>query len=207
MDRFCTPYAKRLVIFAKAPQMGRVKTRLARGMGMVAATAWYRSACTSLINRLAFDTRWSTALVVSPDSAAPGPASWPQIWPRTIARLPQGPGDLGQRMGRVFQCLPPGPVVLIGSDIPGINGGHIAQAFAALGSHDAAIGPSTDGGYWLIGFKRIKPVGPVFKNVRWSTCHARQDTLNNLSGKTIAFLPTLQDVDEAADLDGIQTSR
>ncbi len=204
MAKLGLPYGKRLVIFAKAPQMGRVKTRLAREIGLVAATQWYRSTCASLIARLACDRRWSTSLVVTPDSAAWKSAPWPHIWPSGVAHLPQGPGDLGQRMGAVFRSFPPGPVVLIGSDIPDIQSAHIAQAFAALGSHDAVIGPSTDGGYWLIGFKRVKPVGSVFNTVRWSSSHALKDTLKNLTGRTIAFLPTLQDVDEAADLKAVR---
>ncbi len=201
-------YGKRLVIFAKAPQMGRVKTRLARELGFVAATRWYRGACASLIGRLAFDRRWATTLAVSPDGAAKERAPWPQVWPRGVPRRPQGPGDLGQRMERVFQTFPPGPVALIGSDIPGITCAHIAQAFKALGSHDAVIGPSTDGGYWLIGFSRVKPVRAAFDNVRWSSEHALADTLKNLiNGKSVAFLPILQDVDEAVDLDKVRGSR
>jgi len=193
-------FDRRLVIFAKVPQMGRVKTRLARELGAVAATQWYRNSCARVMSRLAHDPRWSTLLAVSPDSAAEARALWPQIWPPGVPRRPQGSGDLGHRMGRIFRTLPPGPVVLVGSDIPDITPAHIALAFKALGSHDAVIGPSADGGYWLIGFKRVKPVGAVFEGVRWSSPHALADTLKNLHGSSIAFLPILHDVDEAEDL-------
>jgi len=193
-------YGRRLVIFAKAPQMGRVKTRLARELGAVAATQWYRNICARVMSRLARDTRWETLLAVSPDSAAQGVALWPQIWPPGVPRRPQGSGNLGHRMGRIFRTLPPGPVVLVGSDIPDISPAHIAQAFKALGSHDAVIGPATDGGYWLIGFKRMKPEAHVFAGVRWSSQYALADTLKTLDGLSIAYLPLLQDVDKAGDL-------
>ncbi|WP_293205050.1 DUF2064 domain-containing protein, partial [Parvibaculum sp.] len=111
-------------------------------------------------------------------------------------------GDLGHRMGRLFRDLPPGPVVIIGADIPGIERHHIAEAFAALGNHDAAIGPAEDGGYWLIGLKRRPRVAEIFHGVRWSSEHAMKDTLKNIRGQnmSVATLPRLPDIDTGADL-------
>ena len=117
-----------------------------------------------------------------------------------MQRLPQGAGDLGKRMARAFYSLPPGPVVLIGGDIPGVTPAHIAKAFAALGDHDAVFGPATDGGFWLVGLKRMQIPDGLFDNVRWSTDHALADTVKSLRDLKIAYIDTLQDVDTARDL-------
>jgi glycosyltransferase A (GT-A) superfamily protein (DUF2064 family) len=118
--------------------------------------------------------------------------------------MAQGRGDLGQRMARVFRDLPRGPVVLIGGDIPGVRRGHIAGAFDRIGAHDSVFGPATDGGYWLVGFKRVKPVAPhLFESVRWSTDHALADTLPTLKGQSVGYAATMQDVDTLKDLEKI----
>ena len=113
--------------------------------------------------------------------------------------MKQGKGDLGQRMRRLFAALPPGPAIIIGSDIPAIEAGHIAQAFRLLGRNDAVLGPATDGGYWLIGLKRTPSLLAPFNRVRWSSRHALADTLANLEGKRVASAATLADVDSQDD--------
>lgn len=187
-----------LFIMVKEPRPGRVKTRLGRDIGMTAAAWWFRHQSGRLIRRLGRDPRWQTVLAVSPDHA--GLAS--RIWPWHLPRWPQGTGDLGHRMGRIFRRAPPGPVVIVGADIPGITPALIARAFAALGDHDAVIGPAPDGGYWLIGLKRgARPVPPaIFEGVRWSSATALEDTRNSLGQASIALTDTLHDVDGAADL-------
>jgi glycosyltransferase A (GT-A) superfamily protein (DUF2064 family) len=74
----------------------------------------------------------------------------------------------------------------------------IAAAFAALGRADAVLGPARDGGYWLIGFTQAQRRRLPFSEVRWSTPHARADTLANLEGKRVAMLREREDVDDAA---------
>ncbi|MCF8470586.1 MAG: TIGR04282 family arsenosugar biosynthesis glycosyltransferase [Parvibaculum sp.] len=182
---------------AKAPLIGRVKTRLARDIGGVEALRFFRNAAVSLIRRVARDPRWRTLIALSPDRAVHEPG----IWPEEISRIGQGEGDLGQRMGRLFQDLPPGPVVIIGADIPGIGRHHVAQAFAALGNHDAVLGPADDGGYWLVGLKRRPRVRDIFGHVRWSSEHALADTLANIRKRnmSVALLDTLSDIDTGAD--------
>jgi glycosyltransferase A (GT-A) superfamily protein (DUF2064 family) len=88
-------------------------------------------------------------------------------------------------------------VIIIGSDIPAIQPSYIAQAFHLLGGADAVFGPATDGGYWLVGLKKMPAPLQAFTNVRWSGPHALADTLANLDGKKIALTATLSDVDEA----------
>ncbi len=192
-------YRPRLVIFVKAPELGRVKTRLAKDIGVVEATKWYRRNCAKVICDLSADAHWQTVLCVSPDSMA-FEQSFQEVWPKGVLRIPQGQGDLGERMGRVFQRMPPGPVMIVGGDIPGITRTHIANGFATLGAHDAVFGPAADGGYWLVGQKRIAAMPDMFSHVRWSTEHALQDTLANCKGCSVAMLDELSDVDVVKDL-------
>jgi len=111
----------------------------------------------------------------------------------------QGGGDLGDRMDRVARALPPGPVVIVGADAPGLRPRHVADAFKALGRADAVFGPATDGGYWLVGMRRRPAMPDLFRNVRWSTRHALADTLANLGdGRTHVLLETLEDIDDGA---------
>jgi glycosyltransferase A (GT-A) superfamily protein (DUF2064 family) len=95
--------------------------------------------------------------------------------------------------------LPPGPVVVIGTDIPDIRCHHIRQAFRTLDRHAFVFGPARDGGYWLVGSRR-RPAEPadIFRDVRWSTEHALTDTLANLhAAQAGPPLPVLDDVDDA----------
>ncbi len=103
-------------------------------------------------------------------------------------------------MAGIARALPPGPVIIVGSDIPGIRPTHIADGFRALGHHDAVFGPARDGGYWLVGLKRRPCFVDPFPGVRWSTRHALKDTLANLAGRRIARLDTLDDIDDGAAL-------
>ena len=186
-----------LVVMAKRPQIGRVKTRLARDIGACEALRFFRSASAALIRRVGRDPRWQTVIAVAPDDAMHERG----IWPASVPRVPQGGGDLGERMGRLFRELPPGPVVIIGADIPGITSAHVASAFAALGKHDAVLGPADDGGYWLVGLRRRPRIAEIFANVRWSSEHTFGDTAKNIQGQgmSLAMIGTLADIDTGAD--------
>ncbi len=186
-----------VVLFLKEPRPGRVKTRLGRDIGMVEAAWWFRHQAARVIRGLD-DPRWRLVLAVSPDHE--GLAS--RVWPAHIPRWPQGPGDLGDRMGRVLRHLPPGPVLIAGADIPELTADHIAEGFRLLGRDDAVIGPASDGGYWMLGLKRgarAIPAG-LFRGVRWSTPHAMADTVESLAPLDVAFGSVLIDVDEVQDL-------
>jgi uncharacterized protein len=188
-------YAPRLVIMVKEPVAGRVKTRLARGIGTAAATGVYRTLQSTIVARLAADRRWQTILAISPDMAVHSP-----MMPSRAARVIQGRGDLGHRLQRLADKLPLGPIVIIGTDIPAITRADIASAFRALGRCDAVFGPSRDGGYWLVGLKRMPRLTNVFANVRWSTPDALTDTRDNLIGRRTAMLRPHDDIDTMADL-------
>ncbi len=192
-----------LVVMVKEPHPGRVKTRLAAGLGTTQAAWWFRHQSAALLRRIE-SPRWDTYLAVTPDRA--GLTS--RAWPPHLPRIPQGSGDLGSRMARLFRALPPGPALIIGADIPGVSPAHIARAFAALGAHDAVLGPASDGGYWLIGLKRSRPVPMCFlKDVRWSTDRALSDTLASMSGLTFSLTDTLDDVDDIHDLTRLSARR
>jgi rSAM/selenodomain-associated transferase 1 len=181
-----------LVIFARAPTLGRVKSRLARGIGPAAALTFYRGALCRLVRRVADDSRWRTILAAAPDAAA----RRRRLWPSPVRRAAQGSGDLGARMARVFRIMPKGAVVIVGADIPDIRASRIADAFAALGTADVVFGPARDGGYWLIGAKGAARRASMFRNVRWSTEHAFADTRANLARWKVAAVETLDDVDD-----------
>jgi rSAM/selenodomain-associated transferase 1 len=187
-----------LYIMVKQPCAGRVKTRLGRDIGMTAAAWWFRHQSSAVIRRLSNDPRWETILAVAPD--VDGLNS--RVWPRHIPRWPQGRGDLGDRMGRIFHHAPFGPVIIIGADIPNITPKLINTAFDALGNHNAVLGPAFDGGYWLIGLKRgATPVTKtLFQNVRWSHPETMNDTLRSLNTDSVKLIDSLRDVDTVVDL-------
>ncbi|WP_432817323.1 TIGR04282 family arsenosugar biosynthesis glycosyltransferase [Sulfitobacter sp. JB4-11] len=185
-----------LIVMLKEPRAGRVKTRLGRDIGMPAAARWFRHQTRQLLRRIA-DPRWQVVLAVAPDHA--GLQS--RVWPAHLARLPQGDGDLGDRMARMLRATAPGPSCVIGGDIPGVTPAHITRAFRALGDHDAVFGPAPDGGYWLIGLKHpARQRHGFLQHVRWSTEHALADSRASLPGQRIATVDTLRDVDTADDL-------
>ncbi|WP_080456708.1 TIGR04282 family arsenosugar biosynthesis glycosyltransferase [Roseovarius sp. A-2] len=192
---------RQLIVMVKEPRPGRVKTRLGRDIGMTAAAWWFRHQVARLLREVE-DPRWHLSLAVSPDRV--GMTS--RVWPAHLPRLPQGPGNLGDRMGRLLRNAPPGPVCIIGADIPGIRAAHIARAFDALGRHDALVGPAHDGGFWLIGLRRTGRVPDgLFQGVRWSTAYALRDTIDSLDGQRVALTDQLRDIDTAADLRALRS--
>jgi uncharacterized protein len=188
---------RHLVVFARELRLGRGKRRLARRIGAVAAIHFQRVALRTLLLRLGRDSRWTTWVAVTPDGGR-----LPRL-PAESRLRPQGAGDLGERMRRPMRRppvgLPPGPVVVIGSDIPDIRRHHIAEAFRVLGSYPFVFGPARDGGYWLVGARRRPGETPdIFGGVRWSTEHALADTLAHLRpGQAGPELAALEDVDGA----------
>lgn len=183
-----------VVLFARAPRLGAVKRRLARGIGARAALRFYRCTLAATARPIARDRRWTTVLATTPRFAR---ADWARFVPRGTPRAGQPSGDLGRRMEHAMRPFP--VAVLAGSDIPDLRPADIAAAFRALGRADAVFGPATDGGYWLVGMGPRRPARP-FAGVRWSTADALADTLRNFRGRRVAMLRRLQDVDTAEDL-------
>jgi rSAM/selenodomain-associated transferase 1 len=189
-------YRPRLVVMLKVPVAGRVKTRLGQDLGMTSAAWWFRHQSQSLLRRLE-DPRWEITLAVSPDRAGMIFKGWPVHLPRVAQR----PGNLGDRMKRVFRMHAKGPVIIIGADIPNIAKADIADAFQKLGSSRFVFGPALDGGYWLIGAKRTDALpSRLFRSVRWSTPHALTDTVVSLGGASVDYTSSLNDIDTIEDL-------
>jgi hypothetical protein len=184
---------RHLVLFVRAPALGRGKRRLARDIGDVAALRFERLMIARLLRRPAGDRRWHVRIAVTPDRSCREVRSWR----RGIEVFPQGRGDLGSRMRRAIAAAPSGPVALVGGDIPDIEARHVAAAFRLLGKRDLVFGPAVDGGFWLVGARRRPRLPPLFEHVRWSSPHALSDTLAGLSGRvTVGFVDTLEDVDD-----------
>ncbi len=189
------PRRPTLIVMVKEPRPGRVKTRLGREIGATAAAWWFRHASARLLRGLR-DRRWDMVLAVTPDRE--GLQS--RVWPADLPRRPQGGGDLGVRMRRLMRMVP-GPVCLIGADIPGLRRAHLGRAFAALGHADLVFGPALDGGFWLVGARRGRAVpARLFAGVRWSTEHALADSIASVRGGRVALVDRLRDVDRAEDL-------
>ena len=183
---------RHLVIFARQPRYGVGKRRLARDVGNLTALRFSRSALAGLMRRPGGDPRWTLWLAITPDR--------PAAWVRQGRPIGQGEGDLGERLTRVARALPPGPVVILGADTPGVTCADVAKAFRHLGSHAAVLGPARDGGYWLIGLRRA-PRDPLpFAGIRWSTEHTLADTLTSLVGHRVAQLQVREDVDDGPAL-------
>ncbi len=183
-------------VFTRAPRLGTVKKRLARGIGERTALRFHLATLHRLVRALAWERRFRTVLAVTPDGGhVPGL--------RGVARVAQGRGDLGVRMARLLDRNRHGRAVIVGSDIPAAGAADVLAAFRALGRGDAVFGPATDGGYWLVGWGPRKVARP-FEGVRWSSEHALADTLLRFRHRRIRLLRTLRDVDTAADLDSAE---
>ena len=201
VHRTSASFRRHLVIVVKEPVAGRVKTRLARDVGVETALRFYRANMAAVVRRLAADPRWQTVLSVAPPTACAS-----RHLPARVPRVPQASGDIGARMQAAL-ALPlgarpvTGPVVLIGSDIAAVRPAQIWNAFRCLAKNDVVFGPAADGGFWLVGLRRAPSTRDVFPEpVAWSepttlaACHAA------LHGCSVGLVETLSDTDSAADL-------
>lgn len=189
-----------LVVMAKYPSAGRVKTRLARDIGVSEALRFYRHQLRHTCRTLCDHPNWELVLSLSPDFTRRS-LSYP-----VDAVIGQGTGGLGTRMQHLFDRGgaygegAKGPLIIIGADIPGITPDMIQRAFQLLKGHQIVFGPATDGGYWLVGQRRLPHVIQPFANVRWSSPNALGDTLRNVLDCSVGYVDQLNDVDTGADL-------
>jgi hypothetical protein len=184
-----------LLIMAKAPRVGQGKSRLARDIGRVEAWRINRALHAHTL-KLSRDARWQTILCVAPDNALH--IHLPGIWPKEVARLPQGRGELGARLARMLRRRR--FVAVIGADCPGVSHGHIAAAFRALRQRPFALGPTPDGGFWILAARSGLTAARGMTPVRWSSAYAAADVMRNLGAENVALLATLRDIDTGADL-------
>lgn len=198
---------KRLTMMAKRPKAGLVKTRLAADLGKFEAAQIYRDMLTKLI--LAFGDShskidYSLEIAVSPDDAV-------DHWHDELSDpcdgwtlIPQGTGDLGYRMWRIFERqLMSGlkdAQIIIGSDLPDLDLEVIGRAFEALENNDLVLGPAVDGGYWLIGLRTplADRAVELFESMPWSSAELWDATIakaNELQ-MSVATLEYREDVDD-----------
>ena len=186
-----------LMVFVKNPELGKVKTRLAKTLGDQKALDVYKS--------LLQHTRL-VAAGVNADKAVfyHEHVEETDLWsdPDFIKCLQRG-DHLGEKMLNAFELSfheEYQQVVIIGSDCFEINAGIIDYAFKALRTNDVVLGPASDGGYYLLGMKRLHK--SLFHNKRWSGKDVLLDTVIDLKteGLTYELLDTLSDVDVATDL-------
>lgn len=201
-------YSDALIVFLKNPQPGRVKTRLSPPLTPEQACALYRN---FVLDALAQYARHLPATKVyvffAPHDAGKEvrhlvQESLPKI-ADDIQFFAQSGEDLGQRMLSAFRrLLDQGHrrVVIIGTDHPSLPAACLIEGFSRLDDNDITVGPSLDGGYYLLGLKEVH--GEYFRNIRWSTPEVLPSTLAaaHRLNKTVHRLPEWYDVDDIADL-------
>ena len=180
----------RIIIFAKAPVPGEVKTRLIPALGAKGAA--------ELAERMLADTcREAVAAAVGPVELCL--SGVPHDIPAGVALTDQGEGDLGERLWRAAARADP-PLLLIGTDCPGLDRHRLRAAAECLGSHDAVLHPAEDGGYALLGLNKLAP--SLFAGMAWSTNTVACDTIARVKalGWSLHVGDTLRDIDEPEDL-------
>jgi rSAM/selenodomain-associated transferase 1 len=193
-----------LIVVGKAPEPGRTKTRLVPPLTPDAAAELYRGLLLDAV-QLGLELGWDRTTVVHPRGAA-DPLQ--RLLPGQVRLLEQRGSGLGDALAHAFKChFVDGfeAVVLIGSDNPTLPAAPIVEACEAIEhQHDVAIGPSSDGGYYLIGMRQPHP--ELFQGVEWSTPSVYHQTLQRAraSGLSVHSVREWYDVDEPADLERLQ---
>ncbi len=191
------PSKNLLIIFYRNPQLGKVKTRLAKTLGDEKALVIYlhlSSHTRAITENLMVDKVIYYSNFVDTEDA----------WTNSIfQKKVQTGNDLGEKMQNAFATeFNNGyeKIIVIGTDCLELTNGIIQQGFDCLKKYDAVIGPAKDGGYYLLGMKKLAP--ELFINKKWSSDTVASDTINDLTrlGHNFTQLPQLSDVDEEQDL-------
>jgi rSAM/selenodomain-associated transferase 1 len=188
-----------LIVFAKYPVPGQVKTRLSKSIGVFKACNIYKCFVPVVIERTRSE-KYSTVVFFTPQEKLAQMKTW---LGNKYDYIPQSKGSLGTRLKQAFkQMFLAGAkkVVVIGSDSPLLENQIIEQAFAELDEHDCVIGPSSDGGYYLLGAKRNIP--ELFDITEWSTNVVFQKTMQQVEKQRLKakVLAEHFDIDEKEDL-------
>ena len=183
-----------LIIFTRNPELGKVKTRLAKSIGNQKALDIYKL----LLQKTKEVTQNATCdkvVYYSEKITENG------IWNSNFSKELQIGNDLGDKMKNAFEnAFKNGykKAIVIGSDLYDLEPHHIAEAFEKLNSNDAVIGPAQDGGYYLLGLKKNHE--SIFQNKEWGTSSVRKDTLKDLEKDSVHLLEELNDVDVVEDI-------
>ncbi|RFP60990.1 MAG: DUF2064 domain-containing protein [Limnothrix sp. CACIAM 69d] len=196
-----------ITLFVKAPELGPVKSRLAKTIGADFATEFYRSIGRDWFDRLtefADSQQADVRVFYAPDLGRSLVREWLDCDDRQL--VAQGDGDLGDRMARAFTtCFGQGSdrVLLVGSDSPDLPDAILTQGAEALIETGATICPTEDGGYCLVGFQRDRFLPSIFQNMIWSTETVFSETIARFqsANQPVTILPRWYDIDHAQDLD------
>lgn len=184
-----------IIIFVRNPKLGKVKTRLAASIGAEMALKTY----TLLLEHTAKVTHQvkSDKMVFYSENIEKN-----DLWtPYKCLKVKQSAGDLGKRMAHAFdQAFTMGykKIIMIGSDVFSLRSKHLETAFSALQNHDVVLGPATDGGYFLLGLKRLIP--SLFSNKKWGESSVLKATLGDLKNYNVQLIEPLNDIDTFEDL-------
>ncbi|MEP0857417.1 TIGR04282 family arsenosugar biosynthesis glycosyltransferase [Trichocoleus sp. DQ-U1] len=196
MNREC------LIVFTRYPEPGKAKTRLIPALGEEGASNLHRQMTEHTLSQVReLQSARATRVEVY---FTGGDQQLMEDWlGADIIYQPQGEGDLGQRMKSAFQtAFAAGMegVAIVGTDCPGLDAKIMAQAFEQLNGHNLVLGPAMDGGYYLIGLRRMIP--ELFEEINWGTSEVREKTVAIAIslGLAVAYLPPLFDVDRPEDL-------
>jgi len=184
-----------LIVFAKTPVLGSVKTRLAKEIGNGKALELYLHLLRKT-DRICQQIKPSLVLFYSGENTK----AFGNLF-ASFEKRKQNDGDLGIRMEMAFQWgFSQGykKVIIIGTDLWELDRPILEKAFLALENQDHVIGPAQDGGYYLLGMK--EPTPQVFKNKKWSSPSVLKETLLDLKGKSIVLLEEKNDLDTLKDL-------
>lgn len=189
----------RILIFTRAPEPGRVKTRLLPELGETAAAELHerltrRTGKMALASQLAPVDLWC-----SPDTRHP---FFRELAQAGVRLQVQAGRDLGERMQQAFAAVLPecDRAVLIGTDCPVMDAGYLQQAFEALEGTDVVVGPAEDGGYVLLGLREMQAA--LFTGIDWGTDRVLAQTREVLRARGVPWreLETLWDIDLYQDL-------
>lgn len=201
-----------LIVFAKLPEPGKVKTRLARDVGKKRAALIYSLIAKDVIDRVSKSREYNTAIFFDPPEKINEVKDW--IGEGIVESgpggsglfFPQEGGSLGERISRAFgKMFSSGAdrAVIIGTDCIELTACTIEQAFGALRDYDAVLGPAEDGGYYLLGLSFLTP--ELFQQIDWSTKFVLEQTIGRIREKGLNYklLETLRDIDNLNDLNSI----
>jgi len=186
-----------LVIFVKYPEIGKVKTRLGNDIGNKNATLLYKAMLQDTICNTSKSKNYDIALCYTPKNKRKNLEKLLGI----KAMHPQSAGNLGNKMRECFRHFLKKyhNVVIVGSDVPTINASLIKKAFASLKNSHIVLGKSADGGYYLIGMKKVYN---IFSGIRWSTPNVFKHSIEKIKKYNLKceIFPKMVDIDTAIDL-------
>lgn len=191
-----------VIIFAKLPEPGKVKTRLATGIGNNAALQFYKKCSGHIFDQIAAlkNKGIDCYLFYGVDNNISDVKKWVN---KNFIYNPQSAGDLGNKMSSAFQNVfahGNNKIIIVGTDIPDISKEIILKAFDELEQNDIVISPSGDGGYNFLGMNNYYP--ELFQNIKWSTVEVLTKTIEAAESLKlrIAYSESFTDIDDKEDL-------